>query len=467
MMNKKLSLGLAVVALLVAMLACSFGGASTATPTTVPPPPPSPTTQATAIPATVPSTTEGVDILSTNSFVDQYGYFDLVGEVANNTNTTISSVELEIQLVDASGNTLLKDENGNPIPSDQTYPFLDVIGPGESSPFVYSFDTSQGVPATYNVKVVSEQTISSDRASLATNNVQIVSDNSGTYYLSGELVNQGDQWAHINNLAGGVLNDANDVLSAGQTGTYASELAPTGDASSRDRTPFVVDFPDPGGNVSQWSMWWDAEVDSSAMDYPVAVNLTNGYFDDFGDFHVVGTLTNNSDQPLNTIAVAGLYGADGTVLDADYAFSPYPLPVGVAVPFDISYFGNVNYNQTQANLVDSYTVQVDEWNTYPPSYDNVNLSSTNETIEKDSAQWTVNGTFVNSSTSNVDGATVLVAVYDAQNNLVATGRSYFTPNGNYFAPNDTGSYSVTVYFDPNADLSGYSTETTVVGDVYK
>jgi len=463
-MNKKLSLSLAVAALLVAVLACSFGGASTATPTAVPPSPP--TVPATANPVPTTSSSGAVNIVSTNSFVDQYGYFNLVGEITNNTDSTISSVELEVQLADASGNTLLTDDSGNPIPSDQAYPFLDAIGPGDSSPFVYSFDTSQGTPATYNVTVVSEQTISSERASLDTDNVQIVSDNSGTYYLSGELVNQGDQWAHISNLAGGVLNDANDILSAGQTGTYTSELAPTGDASGRDRTPFVVDFSDPGGNVSQWSLWWDAEVDNSAMDYPVVVNLTNGYFDDLGDFHVVGTLTNNADQPLNTIAVAGLYGADGTVLDADYEFSPYPLPVGVDVPFDISYFGNVNYNQSQANLVDSYTVQVDEWNTYPPSSDYASLSSTDETIQKDTAQWTVNGTFVNSSTSNVSGVTVLVAVYDAQNNLVATGNSYITPNGNFFTSNDTGSYSITIYFDPNADLSGYHTETTVVGDVY-
>ncbi|MFA5873281.1 MAG: hypothetical protein WC832_04885, partial [Anaerolineales bacterium] len=251
---------------------------------------------------------------------------------------------------------------------------------------------------------------------------------------------------------------------ADSTGTYTTELAPTGDALGRDRTPFEISLPNPGGST-QWSLYWDVDVTDSVTDYPMGLTLTNGYFDQYGSFHVVGWINNNSDQPLDSLVVAGLYGADGTVLDASYSFLPVPMNPGVPLPFSISSFGSVNYNPDQAALVSTYSSQFDTWYTSPPSNEFVDLVATDGTVQKDGATWTFDGSVSNTSGRNLSGATVVVMVMDGQNKLVAMEYTSINPTGDAIAADETNTYSVSVYLDPAADATGFTTTTLVVGDV--
>jgi hypothetical protein len=245
-------------------------------------------------------------------------------------------------------------------------------------------------------------------------NVQLVDDGSGWYYLTGELVNTGSQWAHINSLAGAVLDDSNSVLSADWTDTFTTELAPAGDATGRDRTPFEINFPNPGGGT-QWQLFTDVNVTANVTDYPMVLTLTNGYVDQYGSFHVVGWITNNSGQPLDTMVVAGLYSADGMVLDSGYAFVPVPVKPGAAAPFNISSFSGVNNRSDKTSLVSTYSTQFDTWFTSPVSYDFVDLSADGETVQKDGATWTFSGSVTNTSDKSLTGVTVVAMVMDTQN----------------------------------------------------
>ncbi len=165
-----------------------------------------------------------VSISSTNAFVDSYGTYHVVGEVINNTSEVVSSIELSVEIKDGTGTSLIKDDSGNITPSTKISPMLYSLAPGEATPFEYTYETSQGLPASYNVTLLGQQTGTANRATLKTENVQLVDDGSGWYYLTGELVNTGSQWAHINSMAGAVLDDSRKILSADWT------------ATSRDRT---------------------------------------------------------------------------------------------------------------------------------------------------------------------------------------------------------------------------------------
>jgi hypothetical protein len=342
---------------------------------------------------------------------------------------------------------------------------LYTLDAGDSSPFAYYLGVPTATPANHNVTVLGYSEGFADRGELQHENVQLVEDGYGNYYLTGELVNTSNQWVHINALAGGVLDDANTVLSADWTSTYTAELAPTGDESLRDRTPFAIDFPIPTQEATQWSIWWDADINADVVDYPLIVDVTNSYFDEYGDAHLVGFVTNSTEQTLTTSLVGGLYDAEGLVLDAGYTFLGMPMAPGEAVPFDISYFGVVNYSDTQAALVDSYSVQFDTWSTYEPYYSYADLTYSGETVQKSGGSWTVSGTATNSSTNNLSGITVLVAVFDGADNLVAYNYSYSYPEGEFYAPGDTATYDVYLYLDPTADTSGYYTQTVVIGDI--
>jgi len=468
-MKHKIALVSVVGVLVLSVLAC--GTSTVTTPTSQPPIVNTPSVVNTPpivntpIVVNTPVTpTSDLVITSTNAFVDTYDTYRVVGEVNNNSSKVLSSIELTIEIKDASGNSLLKDDNGNLTPNEIFYPMLYTLAPGEASPFEYSYDTTNGTPASYNVTITGQATGDANRATLQSENVQLMDDGSGSYYLTGELVNTGSQWAHINSLAGAVKDDSGNVLSADWTGTYTTELAPTGDAGGRDRTPFEIDFPNPGG-ATQWQVYPDSDVSDNVTDYPMVVQVTNSYLDQYGSVHLVGWITNNSDQPLDTLVVAGLYAADGTVLDADYSFLPVPMKPGAASPFNISSFGSVNYNPDQAALLDTYTVQPDTGFTSTPYDEFIDLSAPGESVQKEGATWTFNGTVTNTSGKSLSSITVLAMVMDAQNNLIAMEYTTIYPTGDAIAAGETNTYSVSVYLDPAADATGFTTTTLVVGDV--
>ncbi len=403
-MNRKLLIVAACGVLILSIMACSLGK-QTGTPTF----------QATSgqqvVPTAVKPPENALAILPTSSLSDDYGGFHVFGEVVNNSATPITSIELNIELLDSNGQSLLKNDEGNPIQQDYFYPILTTIGAGESSPFSYYFDTANGMPATYTVTVGTYDVAQTTRGELTYENIHTAEDGLDTYYLSGELVNQSDQWVLVNGLAGGLLDTAGTVISAEWTGTYTTLLAPAGNPAGRDRTPFAVSFLSPKSTPDQWSLWWDAEVATDVTDYDLQVQVAYSYFDEYDGLHLVGTVTNNAAVALTSLVVAGLYDAEGTCLDADYSFLPLSIQPGQSVPFDISYFSNVNYNPDEAALVDTYTVQVDPWNTYEPYYNTATILSENETINQDGSYWTVTGSFINTTERNVSSVTVVTSVY--------------------------------------------------------
>jgi len=447
-MKLKIALYAVVIALVLSMPSCVKSTVIT-TPTSQPP---------------VADTPGVLVIASTNAFIDSTGTYHVVGQVDNNSSTIVNSIQLAIEIKDITGNSLLKDDNGNSTPNAVTYPMLYTLAPGEASPFEYSYDTTNGTPDSFNVTISGQATGEANRASLHWENVQIADDSSGRQYLTGKLVNTGSQWARISGLAGAVLDDSNKVLSAAWTSTYTTELAPAGDALGRDRTPFEINFPKPEG-ATHWQIYWDADGTDNVTDYPMEIKVSNTYFDQFGSARIVGWITNNFDQPLDSLVVAGLYAADGTVLDSSYAFVPVPARPGEAAPFSISSFSRSNYTPDEAALVTTSTTQFDTGFTFPSSYEAIDLSVNGETVQKDGATWIFSGSVTNTSDRSLGGATVVVMVMDSQNKLVAMEYTSIYPTGDAIAAGESNTYSVSVYLNPVADASGFTTTTMVIGIV--
>jgi hypothetical protein len=451
-----------VAVLVLAVLACGVGPTVTPTPppaTQAPPP-------ATQAPTQPPAATGELTVTNTFAFTDQWGDYHVAGELQNGTDRVLASIELTIEIKDASGNSLLKDDNDNIVPSLTFQPMLYTLAPGEASPFEYYVSSDAGQPSAYNVTITGQQTGQVNRANLTVENAQLVDDGQGTLYLSGELVNQGNQWAHVNTLAGAALDSNDKVLSTDWTSTYTTELAPAGDQAERDRTPFVISFSTPPGvELAQWATYMDAEVIDAPTEYPIQVELANNYFDGYKDFHIVATLTNTGTDNLHTLVVAGLYADDNTVLDADWQFVPIIIAPGESVPVDIHSFSSVNFSDTQAGRVSTFTVQTDPYSTYPATYEVVALTTKNDQVQKESGSWTITGDVTNTSSQKLSSETVVVAIYDGQGNLAATDYTYISPTGDSIASGETNSYEVTIYLDPNVDTTNFMFKTIVQGDV--
>ena len=407
-----------------------------------------------------------LDVTSTGAFTDQFDVYHVVGAIQNNTTSAQTGIELSVEIKDAAGNSLIV-QGGNTLPNAVFSPILTTLAPGETSPFDYAYDLSNGTPATYSVSTTAYQSGAVNRAMLNAENIQLVDDNKGTLYLTGNLVNTGNRWVSIHSLAGAVVGGSENPLAAGSSFVHLGMLAPAGDSEQRDRTPFVISIPSPGPGQVDWRIYWDADLADAPPDYAIGVNFTNTYYDQEGSYHIVGYVTNNTSEALAPLLVAGLSAEDGTVLDAAYSFHAITVEPGEGVPFDLSYFGSVNSNPTESARVRNFTVQVDPARTKPPTAQPVDLTAIGEQTEKNGAVWTFTGDVTNTTNNNLSGVTVIVAIKDAQDNLVATNSTYVLPVGENITPGATVSYKVSVALDPTIDSSNFNTATIVRGDVGK
>jgi hypothetical protein len=404
-------------------------------------------------------------ITNTNAFMDKFGTYRIVGMLVNNTNNVLTGIKLGVEIKDEAGNSLLK-ENGNPVTIGIFHPMLKTLAPGEVSPFEYSFDNAISPPSSYDVKIQGYQSGEANRANLTAEIVQLSDNGSGWYYLTGELVNKGAEGVQINDLAGAVLDSSNNVLSADWTAGYVTQLTPNGDPAGGDRTPFEINFPNPGGTgTPAWSLYWDADVVSNVTTSLLTTTITNGYVDQNGAQHVVGWVLNHSNQILTGLVVSGLYGENGNVLDASYFNNETPIPAGGSLPFNITNFSYVDNNQTQASQVRTFTSQIDPADIKPVNYKISILDTGAETVQKEGTSWIVNGTITNTSDQDMSSIIVVVSIKDTLDNLVATDYTTIFPTGSVISPGETYEYSVLINLDPTIDSSMFTSTTSVIGEI--
>ncbi|MBN2387382.1 MAG: hypothetical protein JXB85_10205 [Anaerolineales bacterium] len=409
---------------------------------------------------------EEVEILSLTAFTGLEGRFYVVGEVRNNSSQPLTLIELSIEIYDATGASLLVDM-GTRVPSLLFYPMLTTLAPGEIAPFAYTFDTRTGTPARYDVRVAGYEAGVAARANLLVEHLNLIPDGRGSLYLSGELLNTGSEWVRINGLAGGLLDASSVLRSAEWSPVHMLLLAPAGDAAGCDRTPFVIQIPNPGGDSLTPFVYFDADLVAAPLEYPLSVNVTNQYFDQFGAFHAVGNLTNTGTQPVNATLVAGVYTDEGTVLDASTQTLPVTLGAGEALPFDFPYFNNVNYTPGVADRMLSFSVRVDPGLTWSPETAYVRLASSGDQAYVNGSALTVRGTLTNTFDQPLSRIVVVVLLRDAGLVAVATNYTHiFPPAGAaYIAPGEAISYEVQVEIAPGLDTANFSFVTIVQGEV--
>jgi hypothetical protein len=461
-----------IAALALAGLACGGGAAPTETPVRATKAPAPTATQAPKPTAKPTQAIAAGELVVVNQFLfkDSTGYFHVVGEVHNDTEKALTDIELTVEVKDKDGQTLLKDSSDSPADTQTFSPLLYTLGPGETSPYDYYFFTEAGEPDQYAVTVTGQHTGEVNRANLKVENAQLSSDGSGSLYLTGELVNQGDKPVQIHSLAGAVLDKDNSLVAANAYGPVSRYLLPAGDANQYDRTPFRVRIDDPGDVATQWATYWDADEVDPIDTYDINLDPQNNYFDTYSSLHLVGNVTNNSDQTLSISLLAGLYADDGIVLDADTWTAPFYLAPGESLPYSFDYFSSLNRNPDEANKASRSTVQVDPYWTSTTSFEFVPLETQNDEGGLDGDEqdqiWKFSGEVTNTSDKDLSSLLVVVGVYDGDNLVATNWTSVYPPEGqDTVAASDTVPYEVSVYLDPKEDGTKFTFQTFVQGNV--
>ena len=478
MKHKRIALFLTAMVLIVSILAC---GGSAATPTQPPsptqppapaatntpvpppptdtPPPPPPTEPPAVEPtedtsATAPNIVAGqINVLSVTAYKDSFDDWHVVGLVSNNTDRSVNDIEIEVEILDANGASLYKET---------AYTDLWALAPEDISTFdVWIFEdmpTADSVKAT----VVGNGTTDLERATVDIVNVILTVDEYNDIHLTGELVNNNDTPIEVSGLAAALFDDAGAIVTSDSSYTMRRYLDPG------DSGPFrlTLDAPeDQAASLTDFTFYTDASIEDSATKYDLALSETHHeYIDAYDNFHLVGTVTNNSSEYLNVSLVAGLYDADSNCVDASSLSLPvYSLAPGETLPYDFDGWGPVNYAAGTYDAADSYRVMID-WNwTYVTSTRLADISTSEDANEYDGYQLNFTGKVVNDSGKDLTGATVIVIITDK-----ATGEVVATDYGWIFddiANSATADYEVSVYLPEGFDASTVEYEILVKGDL--
>jgi len=413
-----------------------------ATPTLEPPPPteaPTEVVEETAPELSVPEGELGTYAL--NWYQDNYGYWYVVGLLINNTDRAVDDIEIEISALNADGNSIY---------SEITYAALYNIAPGEISPFTLSLWEEIPTVETFTAEIVGQSVTDIARAEVEIRGTKMTMGNN-YINVTGEIVNNGDTPIEIGNIAAATFGADGNIATANYANALISYLNPGASG------PFCVsmDIPAEGAeNITDFTIYTDVEVGDQEDAYSVTYLGERNYYDSDGYFHLVGELLNDSDVNLNLALIAGIYDADGNVLDAS-RLSMLPissLAPGESITYDFDYWNPMNNVENIFDIADSYTVQVDLGWTWDSSTVYVDINTTDDSNEFDEF-WgaTFTGKVENNSGENLEGAVVIVNIYDPETGeLLATGYTSLydeIPNG------ETADYELTISVEDGFDIS--------------
>lgn len=374
-------------------------------PTATPEPEPTATKESTG-PETPGDMEKGLVILSHTGFVDDSDTPHIVGEVYNNDEANMEYIVIKASLYDADGNFLVEEE---------TYAYVDILRPGEKSPFELTlWDPPEGLD-TYKLSVTGDKT--SDEPIVGLEFVQYYDnmEDDGDWTMIGEVANNGDQVASYVQIIVTLYNEAGEVVDVGFTTAERSLMRP--DSIS----PFEIYVGDVHGDPTRYEIVVYGE---EAMDYQLEdaakmemVNISY-YFDVFDDLVIVGEVKNADESNAEFMKVfASFYNADDKLVGVgwSYAWADVLLPDENS-PFKISLFST-------PEDVDHWTVWVQGSKTDDEPEGDLTLENTDNTFSDDYVA-TFTGTVKNNGTETMKYIEVAVTIYDEEKNVVMVDWEY-------------------------------------------
>jgi hypothetical protein len=415
-----------------------------------------PTTEATPTVETTPekpAPENSVYVKTVNGYRDDLGYLHVVGLVTNNTDQPVNNLEVEVNIADSNGNTLLVE-----ITTTSLY----TLAPGETSPFSYWVSEDVSNADRYSASIVGQSTAEIDRATLKIEGVMLTIDDLGDLHLTGKLVNNTVNPVQIESLAAATFDENGNLYTADSHLVIVRHLDPGEDC------PFRVTMTGPTdmtSNIEEYEIYLDAiNADPIEIFDFTTSDSHYYYFDAFDSFHLVGEVTNNNDEFFTISLVAGIYDAEGNVVDAATTDIPtFSIAPGETLPYDFQYWGPVDYKTGAIDLGSNYYVQWDPFWTWASSSQYVDLTTQNDINTVDESQVTFTGEILNDSGDEIDSATVIVSLYDSQNGiLVATGYGAIYEPIN---PNASAAYEVWIDIPADFDFSTVEYTIAAKGDL--
>jgi hypothetical protein len=212
---------------------------------------------------------ESIRVVSSSSYQDDAGYGHIIGEVENNSPDTKEFVKITSSVYD-SANRIVE--------TAFTYTDVDVLRPGEKSPFDIILDDKDQISKVSRY----ELSVSSVNSDPKPSNLKLTIgdnyyDDLGYAHVLGEVTNQGSENTQYAKVSGTFYNDQKKVVGAGFTFTEPSDLEP-GQSAPFDLLLSEHASPDKFGKMSSGTL--NAQSQQYAMLLPATIFKMDGGMDD-------------------------------------------------------------------------------------------------------------------------------------------------------------------------------------------
>jgi hypothetical protein len=209
--------------------------------------------------------TTDINLLSSSSYMDSIGSLHVIGELQNNSPDPREYVKIVSTLHDPSDSIL---------DTSFTYSEVEVLRPGEKSPFDVIFSNEQQVQNTqrYEISSITGDVSQDKPANLQLNVGDSYYDSIGSAHVVGEVTNNGPGISHYTKVSGTFYDDQNKIVATGFTYTDPTDLEPVQSA------PFdMIISDDTSANIASGSL--NVQSSEYAMILPAAVFEMNGQSD--------------------------------------------------------------------------------------------------------------------------------------------------------------------------------------------
>lgn len=170
----------------------------------------------TALPTALPPDAVLLGLISDNNYTDDFNTLTIVGEVRNDSTLTVGQTDITVTFYDSAG-VVIETVNGEAL--------IDVIPPGEKSPFVITLKRPVGLNS-HSLRAVARPVAPEQTAQLTVVETRRFEDEAGFFHVKGHIENAGSTIARRIKVATVIYDRSNRVINVGFTYTDPPNLRP-------------------------------------------------------------------------------------------------------------------------------------------------------------------------------------------------------------------------------------------------
>ena len=179
----------------------------------------------TLAPTALPSDAVILGLLSDNNFTDNFNTLTIAGEVRNDSSLNVGQASITVTFYDTTGSVIGATSGAT---------LLEVLPPGETSPFIITLTRPAGM-ASYSLRAVARPTAPERTSQLSVIELKRYEDDAGFLHIKGTIENAGSITAKRTKVAAVIYGRDGRVINVDFTYVDPPRLAP-GDRATYDVT---------------------------------------------------------------------------------------------------------------------------------------------------------------------------------------------------------------------------------------